>query len=791
MRSYTVWTGLAFGLALAACSRAPVAADASSAQAMAAAAGASTVGARQAPLPGHGFASLPDRGELLAYPVDVVRRDGAYTWHRAALSEAHALAAIASGHLRVTTPSGRLLDVQYDRHVEHPSGDWTWIGHVAGQPGEQTILTFGADAAFGTIAQPGTSPLRLTVRNGVAWLVETDPRMVAGIINAATRPQRPDYLTPPKTAALADTFAAPTTSAAAPVMASAAASPTTTVDLLIGYTPQFATDNGGASGATTRLNFLVDVTNAAYVNSQIDAQVRLVGTLQVNYADATSNDDTLQKLTGYDSNTHQQIATDPAFNALRAAREQYGADVVSLVRSFRDPENGGCGIAWLIGGGLQGISTQDAFFGYSVVSDGRDVGTDGKTYFCLDETLAHELGHNMGAQHDAETAKGTDGVLNNPDDYGAFTYSFGYKSTAPVAGGANGFYTVMAYGDTGQHIYRIFSDPRSTFCGNYVCGSATGADNARTLSQTIGTVAAFRAAVVVQPPPITSIPRDDVNADGKTDLLWSNRTSGLFVHWLMNGNAIAASKGFAISNIFTAIGSGDFDGNGHTDIVWTTSTGDLYLWLGTGTGYTSKFLYHLAAGWKLVGTADVNGDGKSDLLWNNQAKGTFVHWVMNGNVITSSAAFAIGSSFSGIGVGDFDGNGHADVLWMDGNGNVYMWLGTGTAYVNKFVYRLVSGWKLVGAADVDGDGKTDMLWHHQTSGVFVHWVMNGPTIASSKGFSISPSLAPIGYGDFDGNNHADVLWTTSSGDLYTWLGNGTTYAGAFTYRLAGGWSAVP
>ncbi|MDQ2990078.1 MAG: hypothetical protein M3R60_13345, partial [Pseudomonadota bacterium] len=149
----------------------------------------------------HPFAHFPDRGELILYPRDGIRQDGAYTWHRTELSEAHALHAMADGHLRVTTPSGSLLDFQYDNHVEHPSGDWTWVGHIAGHPDQQTILTFGEHAAFGSIAQPGTLPLRLTVRDGVSWLVETDPRVVAGIVNGATQPQRPDFFVPAKAAA--------------------------------------------------------------------------------------------------------------------------------------------------------------------------------------------------------------------------------------------------------------------------------------------------------------------------------------------------------------------------------------------------------------------------------------------------------------------------------------------------------------------------------------------------------------------------------------------------------------
>ena len=34
-----------------------------------------------------GFASFPDRGDLIAYPGNVARQDGAYRWHRADISE--------------------------------------------------------------------------------------------------------------------------------------------------------------------------------------------------------------------------------------------------------------------------------------------------------------------------------------------------------------------------------------------------------------------------------------------------------------------------------------------------------------------------------------------------------------------------------------------------------------------------------------------------------------------------------------------------------------------------------
>ena len=71
--------------------------------------------ARTAP----GIASLPDKGALLEYgQPGTVRREGAYTWHPAEVSEEHALQAVMTGKLRLTAPSGRPLDFTYEKPEE-------------------------------------------------------------------------------------------------------------------------------------------------------------------------------------------------------------------------------------------------------------------------------------------------------------------------------------------------------------------------------------------------------------------------------------------------------------------------------------------------------------------------------------------------------------------------------------------------------------------------------------------------------------------------------------------------
>ena len=806
---------LSTALAVAACSQAPDRSPSSAAGMPAAARVAVAVPVAQGSTAGLAggpaalatmsrFASQPDRGGLVAYPAKrVVRSDGAYTWHRADLSEAHARAAIG-GTLSLRSPSGEALSFRYERHVEHDNGDWTWIGELAGATGREAIITFGAKAAFGTIAQATGEPLRLTLKDGQAWLVETDPARVALIENRATRPSASDSPLPGVVSrdAAVDAGATRTASGAA---AAADASGNTIVDLVLGYTPGFVTYYGGDSQAQTRLNNLVDITNEGYANSQVPARVRLVKTLRVDYTDLNKNDTALEELTGYKSGTGGgQTNPNAAFAALRQARETYGADLVSLVRPFNDPEHDGCGIAWLNGGGQRTITQNDAYFGYSVVSDGRDQGTDGKTYFCRDETLAHELGHNMGAAHDRTTSMGTDGVLQS-NEYGAFAYSFGYKTTA-----VNGnFYTIMAYGDSGQTRYRVFSNPRINLCGGAVCGIEGQADNARTLTQTIPTIATFRAtATPTTPPPATRKVVRDLNGDGRSDLVWQNTASGDLGAWLMNGATLSSSiANGSLPAGTAAIAIGDYNGDGYADVM-SVSAANVYLSLGSGSGGLASPVSvstRPPAGWNLAGAGDVNGDGKADVVWHNLASGELYYWVMDGTAIAGGQGLAyLPQGAAALALADFNGDGRSDIVSTTASDVLVSLAQANGAFAAPAVVasRPAAGWRFVDSvekdrvppkADINGDGRSDIGWIAPGNGGLLSWLMQGPTVLSQQsGMATAADAAPLAMADFDGDGRADLLSANAS-DVWVSPGNapgGFGTALRVTPRPQGGWVLV-
>ena len=725
------------------------------------------------------FANSPDLGDLVAYPARrEVKHDGAYTWHRAGLSEEHALHAVG-GVMRITTPAGEHLQYRYERHVEHPSGDWTWIGRVKdGAASDEIILTFGEHAAFGTISQPGKAPLKLTMSGGASWLIETDRWKIANIDNPATRPRSPDFLIPPKiTAGLDATVESSPAFKISVATESAQVATTTTVDVLLGYTDGFAAAQGGQSQAVTRLNNMVEISNQAYGNSQIDARVRLVHAMQVSYPDNTSNGSALEALTGFRAPS-TRTTPDAAFAALRSARNQYGADLVSLVRQFNSPENDGCGIAWLIGGGQSGIDSSDEYFGYSVVSDGRDAGADGKTYFCREETLAHELGHNMGSQHDRVTAT-VDGSLK----YGVYPYSFGFKTAAD----AGSFYTVMGYGDSGHTTYRIFSNPRSTYCGGNPCGAVDQADNARSLAQTFPLIAGFRATVVS-----SSRVKTDINGDGKSDIILRNESTNQLSYWLMNGSVRTGQWSTTISAAHRVVGTGDFDGDGLEDLLWMDNNNS-FVWIfraRPGGGFDYQFVDFFPPGWLVVGVADFNGDGRSDILIRNASAGYVSYWLMNGPSRIGTSVAGVPGSYRVVGTGDFDGDGVGDSLWTDSSKS-HLWIfRSGSQY--QFVDFYPPGWTVDAITDINGDGKSDIVLRNAGTSQLTYWLMAGPTRIGSGVTSVPSTYRIVGASDFDGDGRGDLLWADSNNSL-TWLFRSRA-DGGFDYQFVDfyppGWQVV-
>ena len=717
---------------------------------------------------GASIANAPDRGALLSFPnkATPTKQEGAYTWFPAAISEAHAFKGIATGEMTVPSPDGSQVKLRYERHVEEIDGNWTWIGRVVGgDPMQEAIITFGEKAVFGSIPQANGKPaLSLQTRNGSVFAVQTDPSKVVSATKGHV-----DVMIPEARAlrssmgAAVSAAAAQSTQNAGAVAQGAPQTAANTIDVAIGYTPEFATANGGASGAATRLVYLIQVGNQAFVNSNVNGYLRIVNAVQVSYTNTSTNQSALSELTG--SNGQSAVTVPASLAPLRTARDQYGADIAILVRKFNTPENEGCGIAWLNGANGASnpnqppITSADAPWGYAVVSDGFDAGTDGKTYYCADETLVHEAAHLMGSAHDRA----------NSTSAGAFAYSYGYKTTASTGN----FYTVMAYGDTGQTAHRIFSTPLKSTCGgagNLACGVANSEDNARSLNQTIPAVAMFRSTVV----PIGTVP-NDYNGDGKSDILWRNAVSGSNDVWLMDGAALmgSATASREFDTNWKIVGSGDFNSDGRADILWrNSSTGKLKIQHMNGTTVlpsSGDSLTVADQNWQIVAIADFDGDGASDIYWRNAVSGYSDVWLM-GPLVPRTAASVhreLSQAWQVVGAGDFNGDGKADILWRNSTtGQNCIHLMNGAAVASAAFTDTVSdtNWKVVAIRDFNRDGRADIYWRHSVSGLNYMWTMDGTRVATVSFVHNEPdqNWKIVNSGDYDGDGYYDVLWRNIS-----------------------------
>jgi len=177
--------------------------------------------------------------------------------------------------------------------------------------------------------------------------------------------------------------------------------PSGILDVMFLFTPQALVAIGGGNHSMTAMaTYSVQLANDAYTNSNIPIRMRMAGAFLVQDASFVE--------TGFQSELNHLRSPDGVFDADVSLRSAVGADSVVLFVA----ESGYCGLS------VQGASAESAF---AVVSTQ------------CPSSVVHEVGHNMGCEHDRLTAGNNN--LNK--------YNFGYCwDTSSTTCGRS----VMAYG---------------------------------------------------------------------------------------------------------------------------------------------------------------------------------------------------------------------------------------------------------------------------------------------------------------------------------------------------------
>jgi hypothetical protein len=349
-------------------------------------------------------------------------------------------------------PDGATLRVEPGSIVRHPNGDVSYGGTVAGQGAAYSVfVTEGPEASFGTWITP-RGRYRLESWGERAWLIALDHPELSEPANEG------DVVAAPIRAARDAALTSEPRASKPPGQDKAA--PGTQIDTLFLYTAAFSQRYPGTA-RETRINYLVALANQIFANSAVDLGVRVVGIDATDYSEAGTNAAALDAM---------RIALEgngvpaPGLTGLRARRDALGADLITLVRPHDIEMRDSCGIAYLFGRG--------ANYGVNVLSDGTSSWS-----ICSDETYAHEVGHNLGAEHQL-------GASSNNAGFGRAHVALGQ------------YHTVMGSFGTGNPNRGLrlqrFSNPQQ-LCGGRPCGVAGAADNARRLRANMGDVAGYRS----------------------------------------------------------------------------------------------------------------------------------------------------------------------------------------------------------------------------------------------------------------------------------------------------------
>ena len=226
------------------------------------------------------------------------------------------------------------------------------------------------------------------------------------------------------------------------------------IDIMIAYTADARTAEGGTDAIQKTIQAAVDEVNQGYANSGIIQRLRLVRTTEVNYTESGNSNTDLTRL---------QSKTDGYMDDIHALRDQCGADIVSL---FVKNSNSGGTSYTMNQYTMNQVTPEFEAYAFNVVQIDNV-----KTRF----SLGHEIGHNLGAAHDRAHV---DSDAISPYAYGCITSS--------------GVGDIMSYAKDRRNYY---SSPNITINGEAL-GKAGEADVVTTFNEVRFTAANWRKSVV-------------------------------------------------------------------------------------------------------------------------------------------------------------------------------------------------------------------------------------------------------------------------------------------------------
>ncbi len=358
----------------------------------------------------------------------------------------HDLVRSAPQRLEFEAPDGRVLTVEMRVFEDRGDGNAMWVGGYPELGYDSVVLTLQDGYLLGRLGLPEGGAYWLRPGDGRAGLLTEGRETSAQACGGGVVPERDPV--------------GPAVAAQRPELPESVASPSNhdRLDILMLYTASAAArlDQAGWGPPGGAMQHAIDYLNLVLRNSQISATARMV-----HHREAPASLGEVESPLG-------AVSRDQEVRELRA---EHGADLVHL---FFNESPGFCGQAWLMTRGDTAANFWSAGYGVTTVAggcvDAARLVRDGEHASHV-ETFAHEIGHNLGANHDP------DNTIIEPEE-AVYPYAYGHHNFTPQPN----VKSVMSYNEGRQEPY--FSTVRVRPRG-YELGVAGQRENERALQQTI------------------------------------------------------------------------------------------------------------------------------------------------------------------------------------------------------------------------------------------------------------------------------------------------------------------